>query len=45
VGTRTPALVAMTAMTLDSMSGGRFILGLGSSGPQVIEGWHGDPVP
>ncbi|MCK9486244.1 MAG: LLM class F420-dependent oxidoreductase [Dehalococcoidia bacterium] len=43
VGTRTPGLVAMTAMTLDSMSGGRFILGLGTSGPQVIEGWHGIP--
>jgi F420-dependent oxidoreductase-like protein len=43
VGTRTPALVAMTAMTLDSMSGGRFMLGLGTSGPQVIEGWHGIP--
>lgn len=43
VGTRTPSLVAMTAMTLDSMSGGRFILGLGTSGPQVIEGWHGIP--
>src|SRR5262245_60804160 len=41
VGTRTPALVAMTAMSLASMSGGRFILGLGVSGPQVIEGWHG----
>jgi F420-dependent oxidoreductase-like protein len=40
-GTRTPALVAMTAMTLASMSGGRFLLGLGVSGPQVIEGWHG----
>jgi F420-dependent oxidoreductase-like protein len=40
-GTRTPALVAMTAMTLASMSRGRFILGLGVSGPQVIEGWHG----
>ena len=45
VGTRSAALVAMTAMTLDSMSGGRFILGLGTSGPQVIEGWHGVPVP
>ena len=43
LGTRTPALVAMTAMTLDSMSNGRFRLGLGSSGPQVIEGWHGIP--
>jgi len=42
-GTRTPALVAMTAMTLASMSGGRFLLGLGVSGPQVIEGWHGIP--
>jgi len=40
-GTRTPALVAMTAMSLAAMSGGRFILGLGVSGPQVIEGWHG----
>src|SRR5512144_2690912 len=43
VGTRTPALVAMTAMSLASMSGGRFRLGLGVSGPQVIEGWHGLP--
>jgi F420-dependent oxidoreductase-like protein len=42
-GTRTPALVAMTAMTLASMSRGRFMLGLGVSGPQVIEGWHGIP--
>ena len=40
-GTRTPALVAMTTMSLASMSGGRFVLGLGVSGPQVIEGWHG----
>jgi F420-dependent oxidoreductase-like protein len=40
-GTRTPALIAMTAMSLASMSGDRFILGLGVSGPQVIEGWHG----
>lgn len=40
-GTRTPALVAMTAMSLASMSGHRFLLGLGVSGPQVIEGWHG----
>ena len=40
-GTRTPALVAMTAMSLNAMSGGRFLLGLGVSGPQVIEGWHG----
>ena len=40
-GTRTPALVAMTAMSLNAMSHGRFLLGLGVSGPQVIEGWHG----
>ncbi len=40
---RTPAMAAMTAMTLDALSGGRFILGLGPSGPQVVEGWHGVP--
>ena len=40
---RTPAMTAMTAMTLDAVSGGRFILGLGPSGPQVVEGWHGVP--
>jgi F420-dependent oxidoreductase-like protein len=40
---RTPANLAMTAMTLASMSHGRFILGLGASGPQVVEGWHGVP--
>lgn len=40
---RTPANCAMTAMTLDALSGGRFILGLGTSGPQVVEGWHGLP--
>ena len=38
---RSPAMTAMTAMTLYSLSGGRFILGLGPSGPQVVEGWHG----
>ncbi len=38
---RTPAMTAMTAMSLDQLSGGRFILGLGPSGPQVVEGWHG----
>jgi F420-dependent oxidoreductase-like protein len=38
---RTPALLAMTAVGLDRLSGGRFILGLGASGPQVIEGFHG----
>jgi F420-dependent oxidoreductase-like protein len=40
---RTPANAAMTAMTLDALSGGRFLLGLGVSGPQVVEGWHGVP--
>jgi len=40
---RTPAATAMTAATLDLMSGGRFLLGLGTSGPQVVEGWHGQP--
>ena len=40
---RTPTLTAMTAATLDSLSQGRFSLGLGASGPQVIEGWHGVP--
>ena len=40
---RSPANTAMTAATLDLMSGGRFLLGLGTSGPQVVEGWHGQP--
>ena len=40
---RTPAMTAMTAMTLDQLSGGRVLLGLGLSGPQVVEGWHGQP--
>jgi F420-dependent oxidoreductase-like protein len=40
---RTPALTAMTAAGLDRLSGGRAVLGLGASGPQVIEGWHGVP--
>ena len=40
---RTPANTAMTAMTLDQLSGGRMLLGLGLSGPQVVEGWHGQP--
>ena len=40
---RTPAMTAMTAMTLDALSGGRFMLGIGPSGPQVVEGWHGMP--
>jgi F420-dependent oxidoreductase-like protein len=38
---RSPAMTAMTAATLDNLSAGRFILGIGSSGPQVAEGWHG----
>jgi F420-dependent oxidoreductase-like protein len=41
--TRAPTMTAMTAITLSQMSGGRFILGLGPSGPQVVEGWHGVP--
>ena len=40
---RTPAMTAMTAMSLAQLSGGRFILGVGASGPQVVEGWHGQP--
>jgi F420-dependent oxidoreductase-like protein len=43
IGGRTPAATAMTAMTLDALSGGRFRLGLGVSNPQVVEGWHGQP--
>lgn len=38
---RTPAMTAMTAMTLDGLTNGRFLIGLGPSNPQVIEGWHG----
>ena len=41
LGSRSPGMLAMTAMTLNSLSGGRFLLGLGASGPQVVEGWHG----
>ncbi|MCR3750190.1 LLM class F420-dependent oxidoreductase [Lentzea californiensis] len=40
---RTPAACAMHALTLDHLSGGRFVLGLGVSGPQVVEGWYGRP--
>jgi F420-dependent oxidoreductase-like protein len=43
ISARTPAATAMTAMTLDHLSGGRVILGLGVSGPQVVEGWYGQP--
>jgi len=39
---RTPTAMAMAALTLDHLSGGRFVLGLGASGPQVVEGWYGD---
>ncbi|MGG7570479.1 LLM class flavin-dependent oxidoreductase [Streptomyces sirii] len=43
VYSRTPALIAQTAAGLDALSGGRALLGLGASGPQVVEGWHGRP--
>ena len=43
MGARTPATTAMAAMTMDHLCGGRFILGLGASGPQVVEGWYGQP--
>src|ERR671926_453100 len=43
VFSRTPALIAQTAAGLDNVSGGRAVLGLGASGPQVVEGWHGVP--
>ncbi|MCM3516398.1 LLM class F420-dependent oxidoreductase [Nocardioides sp. P86] len=42
---RTPAATAMAAMTMDHLSGGRFVLGLGASGPQVVEGWYGQTYP
>jgi F420-dependent oxidoreductase-like protein len=42
---RAPAAAAMAAITLDHLSGGRFVLGLGASGPQVVEGWYGQPYP
>ena len=41
IGARTPAMIAMTALTMATLSQDRFILGLGVSGPQVMEGWHG----
>ncbi|MFE6837325.1 LLM class F420-dependent oxidoreductase [Streptomyces sp. NPDC057705] len=43
VYSRTPGLIAQTAAGLDALSGGRALLGLGASGPQVVEGWHGKP--
>jgi F420-dependent oxidoreductase-like protein len=45
ISARTPACVAMTSATLDQLSGGRLILGIGVSGPQVVEGWYGQPFP
>jgi len=45
ISARTPACVAMTATTIDHLSGGRLILGVGVSGPQVVEGWYGQPFP
>jgi F420-dependent oxidoreductase-like protein len=42
---RTPTAMAMAAMTLDHLTGGRLVLGLGVSGPQVVEGWYGQPFP
>src|SRR5688572_7885038 len=43
ISARQPAAAAMAAMTMDHLCGGRFILGLGVSGPQVVEGWYGQP--
>ncbi|GAA3118416.1 LLM class F420-dependent oxidoreductase [Planomonospora alba] len=43
IAARTPAATAMTAMTLDHLTGGRLLLGIGASGPQVVEGWYGVP--
>ena len=45
ISARTPSAMAMAAMTMDHLSGGRFRLGLGASGPQVVEGWYGMPYP
>jgi F420-dependent oxidoreductase-like protein len=45
ISARTPAATAMAALTLDHLSGGRHVLGLGASGPQVVEGWYGQPYP
>ncbi|HZC92056.1 MAG TPA: LLM class flavin-dependent oxidoreductase, partial [Mycobacterium sp.] len=41
LGSRSPALLATSALSLEELSGGRFILGIGTSGPRVMEGWHG----
>jgi len=45
ISARTPACAAMTAATIDQLSGGRLLLGIGVSGPQVVEGWYGQPFP
>jgi F420-dependent oxidoreductase-like protein len=45
ISARTPACAAMTVATIDHLSGGRLILGIGVSGPQVVEGWYGQPFP
>ncbi len=45
ISARTPAAMAMAAITMDHLSDGRFRLGLGASGPQVVEGWYGRPYP
>src|ERR1019366_64114 len=42
---RPPATLAMTAMTMDHLTGGRVLLGIGTSNPQVVEGWYGQPYP
>ena len=41
LGARTPAMLAMSALSMQALSDGRFVLGVGASGPQVMEGWHG----
>ncbi|GAA2840710.1 hypothetical protein GCM10020220_032110 [Nonomuraea rubra] len=43
ISARPPVTTAMTAMTLDHLTGGRLLLGVGASGPQVVEGWYGQP--
>ncbi|MCU1431727.1 MAG: putative F420-dependent oxidoreductase, partial [Actinotalea sp.] len=45
ISARTPTAAAMAALTMDHLSGGRFVLGLGASGPQVVEGWYGAAYP
>lgn len=45
IAARTPTALAMAALTLDHLCGGRFVLGIGASGPQVVEGWYGQPYP